>query len=211
MTDAWVRWHDKYDVPGSSLSVRLDLVAAHVARAVDARPAGPVRLVSACAGQGRDVVRALREHPRRGDVTGRLVELDPVNAADARDRIAAAGLSGLEVLEADAGATAAYAGAVPAGVILMCGVFGNVTDEDIRATVHALPEFAEPGARVIWTRHRGAPDVTPRIRGWFAEAGFREVAFDAPEPFSVGVGVHELAAPPRPLTADRRLFTFVTG
>ncbi|HTJ35229.1 MAG TPA: class I SAM-dependent methyltransferase [Dactylosporangium sp.] len=206
--DAWVRWHEDYDVPGSSLSVRLALVAGHVAGAVESRPAGTVRLVSACAGQGHDVAKALRGHPRRGDVTGRLIELDPVNAAAARERLATAGLSGLEVVEADAGVTAPYAGAVPAGVVLMCGVFGNISDEDIRGTIQALPELAEPGARVIWTRHRGAPDATPRIRDWFAEAGFREVAFDAPAELTIGVGVHELVAPPRPL-AERRLFTFV--
>ncbi|MFD0584483.1 hypothetical protein [Dactylosporangium darangshiense] len=141
-------------------------------------------------------------------MTGRLIELDPVNAAGARERLAAAGLSGLEVVEADAGVTAPYAGAVPAGVVLMCGVFGNISDEDIRRTIHALPELAEPGARVIWTRHRGTPDATPRIRDWFAEAGFREVAFDAPAGLTIGVGVHELVAPPRPLT-EQRLFTFV--
>ncbi|MFD0584484.1 hypothetical protein [Dactylosporangium darangshiense] len=61
--DAWVRWHEDYDVPGSSLSVRLGLVAGHVARAVESRPAGTVRLVSACAGQGHDVAQALRGHP----------------------------------------------------------------------------------------------------------------------------------------------------
>jgi hypothetical protein len=30
-----------------------------------------------CAGQGHDVLGALPDHPRRGDVTARLVELDP--------------------------------------------------------------------------------------------------------------------------------------
>lgn len=31
---------------------------------------------------------------------------------------------------------------------------------------------------VIWTRHRRLPDLTPRIRAWFTDAGFDEVAFD---------------------------------
>ena len=41
----------------STLSARLRLVQAHLAEALDHAPAGPVRLVSLCAGQGRDVTR----------------------------------------------------------------------------------------------------------------------------------------------------------
>jgi hypothetical protein len=193
----WVQWHDDYDRPGSFLAERLRLVTAHVAAAIAARPAGPVRLISRCAGQGRDVAGAIEGHPRRADVVGRLVELDPANVASARERLAG---SGLEVVEGDAGTAAAYAGFLPADVLLVCGVFGNVSEGDIRRTVAALPGMCLPGARVIWTRHRGSGDVTPAIRGWFAEAGFREVAFEAPEDMEIGVGVHELAEP---------LFTFV--
>ena len=201
----WVEWHDAYDVPGSALAVRLGLVVGHVAEAVASRPSGPVRLVSMCAGQARDVAGALDGHPRRGDVIGRLVELDPANAAVARELVAG---TALEVLEGDAGLSGAYAGAVPADVVLACGVFGNVPDADIRATVTALPELCSAGARVIWTRHRGGPDRTVDIRRWFAGAGFREVAFDAPADLEIGVGVHELAGPPRPFDGGRRLFTF---
>jgi hypothetical protein len=197
----WYEWHAAYDQEGSALQERLELVVGHVARAVSARPPGPIRLISMCAGQGHDVAGALREHPRRADVTGRLVENDPANAAVARG-------TGLDVLEADAGRCAAYEGAVPAGVVLVCGVFGNISDADIRGTVEALPELCAPGARVIWTRHRREPDRTPDIRRWFAGAGFRELAFDAPAERELGVGVHELTAPPRPFDPGRRLFTF---
>ncbi|MER7282934.1 SAM-dependent methyltransferase [Dactylosporangium sp. NPDC000244] len=202
----WTRWHEAYDVPGSALAVRLGIVIRRVAEALDGRAPGPVRLVSMCAGQGRDVAGALDGHPRRADVTGRLVELDADNAAVARDLLAG---TALEVVRGDAGDSAAYAGAVPADVVLVCGVFGNITDDDIRATIAALPELCAAGARVIWTRHRRAPDVTAGIRRWFAEAGFREVAFDSPGELEIGVGVHELAVPPRPHTGPRRLFTFV--
>jgi hypothetical protein len=53
------------------------------------------------------------------------------------------------------------------------------------------PALCAPGATVIWTRHRRPPDVTPRIRAWFTDAGFREVAFetlDTATPLAVGVG-----------------------
>jgi hypothetical protein len=56
--------------------------------------------VSACAGQGRDVVGALNGHPRAPDVTGRLVEWDEDNVIAAREALLASGLRGIEVEQA---------------------------------------------------------------------------------------------------------------
>ena len=50
----WVAWHEGYDDPSSGLSARLTLVKQHLAGALDQAPAGPARLLSLCAGQGRD-------------------------------------------------------------------------------------------------------------------------------------------------------------
>jgi hypothetical protein len=77
----WLDWHDLYDVADSSPARRLRVVRRRVAEALDAVPAGPVTVVSMCAGQGRDLLGVLVEHPRRGDVRALLVELDPRNAA----------------------------------------------------------------------------------------------------------------------------------
>jgi hypothetical protein len=106
----------------------------------------------------------LRDHPRRHEVVARLVELDPRNVATARAAVREAGLGGVEVVAGDAGLSDAYAGAVPAGLVLVCGVFGNVTDEAIAHVVRRLPELCAPGATAIWTRHRLPPDLTPSIR-----------------------------------------------
>ncbi len=62
---------------------------------------------------------------------------------------------------------------------------------------------------VIWTRHRQAPDLTPRIREWFGKHDFVEECFDAPEHAIYSVGVHRFAGMPQPLAADQRLFTFI--
>src|SRR5437870_7668000 len=76
-------------------------------------------------------------------------------------------------------------------------------------TVDLLPTLCAPQAAVIWTRHRRPPDVTPGVRRRFAESGFEEVAFHAPEGTMFGVGVHRLTGPPRPFRDDVRLFDFV--
>jgi len=205
----WVAWHAAYDDPSSSLSARLRLVRGYLAAALDAAPAGPVRLVSLCAGQGRDVLGVLPRHPRRAEVSAVLVESDPANAALARQAAARARLARVEVREADASRVAAFADALPADVLLLCGIFGNVSDEDISRTARAAPALCAPGATVLWTRHRRPPDITPRVRAWFAESGFEEVAFDAPDTQALtGVGACRLAAAPPPSLPDGPLFTF---
>ncbi len=186
----WVAWHEQYDDPASRLSARLSLVKQHLAGALDRAAAGPIRLVSLCAGQGRDVIETLSEpalsgpapggHPRRDDVSAVLVEASPVLAEQARAGAAVAGLSGVEVRVADASRVGAFADALPADVLLLCGIFGNVSPEDIRRTVAAAPALCAPGATVIWTRHRRPPDLTPQVRVWFTAAGFEELAFGSP-------------------------------
>ena len=147
------------------------------------------------------------DHPRRRDVTARLVEIDPHNSRLARDAAREAGLDDVEVLTADAALSDVYAGAVPADVVLLCGVFGNITADDIAGTIRCLSSLCAPGASVIWTRHRHPPDLTPFIRETFARQGFDELAFEASPPF--GVGVNRLTGPPPPFEPGIRLFEFV--
>jgi hypothetical protein len=205
----WYAWHDPYDDPTSPLSRRLDLVRRHVAGWLDEHADGPVTVVSACAGQGRDLLGVLAGRADSGRVRATLVEYDERNVAAARAAARAAGLDGIEVRRADAGRLSSYAGAVPADLVLLVGVLGNISDGDVHRTVRALPRLCAPGATVIWTRTRRAPDLTPALRGWFAAAGFAEVAFEAPDADLFTVGVHRLATPVPAPEHDDRLFTFV--
>jgi hypothetical protein len=121
-----------------------------------------------------------------------LIEADPGNAALATDRAEQAGIGSLvEVRRADASMVSSFADALPADVLLLCGIFGNVSEPDIERTVRAAPGLCADGATVIWTRHRRPPDLTPRIRDWFSSSGFDEVAFEALGTSSMtGLGVN---------------------
>jgi hypothetical protein len=200
----WHGWHEAYDDPASSLARRLAIVQDGIRAALDRCPPGPVRAVSVCAGQGRDLLGVLAGHPRAPDVRARLVELDERNVAAAR----AALPPGVEVVEGDAAVSDAYLGAVPADLVLLCGVFGNVSDSDVERTVRFAPQLCAPGATVIWTRHRHAPDLTPSVRRWFVEARFEEVSFDAPPESAAAVGVVRYAGAPVALRPGERFFTF---
>jgi hypothetical protein len=209
----WVAWHTAYDDPASPLSTRLRVVRGHLSDALDAAPPGPVRLVSLCAGQGHDVLGVLPAHPRGPDVSAVLVEYNAHNAVLARRGAEQAGLPQVQVREADAARVANYADALPADVLLLCGIFGNVSDADIERTAQAAPALCAPGATVIWTRNRRAPDLTPQIRAWFQASGFDEVAFDVPDEAlpGISVGVGRLAVTPPAWLPAGPVFTFGTA
>lgn len=210
----WVHWHRSYEDPDSPLSLRLRLVQSMVGSFLDSVPAdhpGPIRIVSLCAGQGRDVIDVVSAHPRRDDVAAVLVELDPDLVAFARRRAAEAGVGErVRVVEGDAAHCRLYADAVPADLVLVCGVFGNIGAADITRTIQALPGLCRQGSEVIWTRHRRPPDATPGIRADFVSAGFAEVAFEDPEGFILSVGRNRLDGGNHvSFDPDARLFEFV--
>ncbi len=209
----WVEWHRDYEDPASALSVRLECVKRRLGEAIDRCPPGPVRLLSLCAGQGHDVIGVLPGHRRRDEVRALLVEADDRNVEVVKRQAAEADLlRQIEVRQADAGTVAGFADALPADVLMLCGIFGNVSDGDIERTVSAASGLCKPGATVIWTRHRRPPDLTSRIREWFRASGFAEVAFDALDTDRlIAVGTHRRDGPRQAeVPTAGTLFTFVT-
>jgi hypothetical protein len=117
-----------------------------------------------------------------------LVEKAPVLAETARRRAAESDLDRVAVITGDAGDPEQFAHAYPVDLLLLCGIFGNISKGDIQRTVAVTPMLLRDGGTVIWTRGGRAPDLRPSIRRWFEEAGLREIAFDS-EPAGFGVGV----------------------
>ncbi|WP_327025170.1 methyltransferase domain-containing protein [Micromonospora sp. NBC_01739] len=205
----WYDWHRPYTDPGSPLAHRLRLVQQHIAAWLDQRPDQPLSVLSMCAGQGHDLLGVLASRPDAGRVHATLIEYDSRNVAAARVRAAAENLEAVTVLQADAGDLTSYRDAVPADLVLMAGVLGNISDADIRATVSVLPQLCAAGATVIWTRTRRAPDLTPAIRTWLSAVGFTERAFTAPDGMLFSVGVHRFTGTPQPLTTTGKIFQFL--
>jgi hypothetical protein len=166
-------------------------------------------VVSIRAGQGHDLRGALAGRSDAHRIRATQLEYDERNVGAARAAIAAAGLRRVAVRHADAGDLGSYAGAVPADLVLMAGVFGNIGDTDVHGTIAALPQLCAPDATVIWTRSRREPDLTPRIRRWLEGAAFAELAFHAPPDVMFSVGVHRFTGIPQPLAARGDLFRFL--
>jgi hypothetical protein len=205
----WREWHQGYDDPQSSISKRLVTVRGALQGLLEAAD-GTVRLLSLCAGDGRDTLPVVAASGV--EVHAVLVELDESLAARAREAASA----GIEVRTADAGTTASYADAAPVDVLMACGIFGNVTDHDIARTVAAFPSLLASGGHVVWTRGNNVRDDPTSYDGDPAEmvrrlvvaAGLEEVAFVS-DPSGFRVGVARWPGPDGVPTPDQRLFEFV--
>ena len=205
MTD-WHAWHEEYADPDSSLSRRLMVVRRLLSGLV--RQLGPAqRVLSLCAGDGRDIIPVVAERTEEQRPELVLVELDPGLAAGAQKRAAEAAISATVVV-GDAGLSTTWRKHLPADLLMLCGIFGNVPDADIRRTILAAPAMLTPSGTAIWTR--GAfreRDLRPQVREWFFDAGFDEVAFEA-EPGGYGVGVNQATGAVEIEPLPPRLFAF---
>jgi SAM-dependent methyltransferase len=212
-------WHRRYDDPGSGLSWRLERVQHHLRDAFDRHP-GPVGVLSVCSGDGRDLLGVLAGRGDAERVSAVLLELHPGLARQARDAAAATGLGGVQVRTVDASDVDAYRGAVPADVVLLVGIFGNVADDDVWRLVAFAPQLCRPGATLVWSRGRRfsrdlpgvtAGDLNDEVRRRFAATGFVETAYETRDSDGrPALGVVRYDGPPVPLRPDPRpLFTFL--
>lgn len=208
----WAEWHEEYEA-SPFLMARLAAVRARITHCLDLCPPGSIRVVSVCAGEGRDLIGALESHPRTADVVARLVEVDPRLVERGRASGEAAGLSDrLEFFEGDATLPASYRDFGPAHLVLACGVFGNIRGDDTARLVGSLAWLCARDGFVIWTRGltRGGTAHAARIRTLFREHDFEEIHTTTTpgNVFTVVTNRHlvDVSAPPDPA----RLFEFVT-
>ncbi len=206
----WVAWHDAYDRPGSDLSRRLTAVQGLLRTALDHCERGPIRLLSVCAGDGRDVLQTLAEHPRAADVCAVLVESDKElcrRAAGSTTGGSTAGGASVDIRQADAGDVAAWIDLAPVDVLLACGVFGNLDREQLERCVQTLPVGCHEGTALLWTRGRGPEDPGPDLDRWLTRAGFRSTARVSPERAGYRVGLDRYGGPTVTAEPGQRLFS----
>jgi hypothetical protein len=207
----WHDWYGEYDDPRSSLSRRLQVVRAELARVLAERR-GPIRLLSLCSGDGRDTLPVLTASTAQ--VSAVLVELDPGLAEAARRGAAEGGLE-VDVRTGDAGLTTTWHDVVPVDVLMLCGVLGNVSDDDVRRTLAGARLVMRPSGTLIWTRGAAVPhdptevagDPAEWVRGLLLDAGWEERAFVTPDDASFRVGVHTWSGLAEGTPPDR-LFEF---
>jgi hypothetical protein len=217
----WHKWHNVYE-QSPALKKRLALVRKHLSRSLDRSPLGELRIISLCAGDGRDLLRTLADHKRRADARARLVELDPNLVADGENTSRALELSNhVEFVKADATDPGCYRAVAPANIVMMCGMLGLVGFPELPNVVRALQALCAHKGHVVWTRRldwRDGVQQTKVLQELMAKAGFRRVALNVtsfgalfaktPGP-SFAVGTHRYEGDSVALPESGRLFAIL--
>jgi amino acid adenylation domain-containing protein len=208
----WNQWHADYQT-SPSLQARLKSVCEQIAVALNDCAPGPINVISICAGDGRDLLMSLRDHPRREDVIATLIDQDPHSLARGREMAGEFGLeTRLRFLEADASLSKSYAEAGQADLVLMSGFLGHLPHQDALNLIGCLPMLCKKGARVVWNRHlvlhEGAEQVA-RIRSHFRNCLFEELHFQTTADDGFAIGCARFSGKSIPLDPGRKFFEFV--
>lgn len=208
----WNHWYKDYET-SPSLRVRLKLVSEQIALMLHECPPGPIKILSLCAGDGRDVLSALHQHPRQADVSATLVDNHPESLARGREMAAQHNLSAqTNFIAADAGLAQTYEGIGHADLVLLSGFLGHLRHEDALKLISRLPMLAKNGGSVIWSRHillhDGAEQVT-RLRREFRKHHFEEIHFDTTAEDGFAIGRVRFLGRSTPLDVTQKFFDFV--
>lgn len=195
------------------LSARLRLVQAQLRSAIGACEPGPVRILSLCAGDGRDILGACEGHPRCRDVHAVLIDTDAVALQRAETWAAEAGMEGrMQTLCADATLAASYRGLPHADIVLVSGVLAHVSRASVPGFIRSLPMLVKTGGRLIWNRHlvlnHGSEHVS-LLRELLHSTGFTEEVYELTSERGFAVSTARYHGDVLPLDEKRVLFEFV--
>jgi SAM-dependent methyltransferase len=180
---------------------RLKVTTRMIAESLAAAPEGEIRVLSLCCGDGRDLLGALQDHPRKRDVRALLVDRDASSVQRGQQWAREQGFDGqIEFVHGDAADWTALGAWVPFDVVIISGVFVHLTIEHAQRLVALLPTLCRDGSTVVWNRrvvaaldgHDPAGDPIPRaqlpdLQGYFAGAGFVTAANEETGPTGHGI------------------------
>jgi hypothetical protein len=210
MPKDWYEWHDLYNTE-PILQQRLEIVREYIAYSLNALPDGAIRVVSVCAGDGRDLLGTLKNHPRAKDVSARLVEINSNLVERGRATIESLGLAKqIEFINGDATLATNYVGAVPADIAIACGVLGHVAEKiELNRLINNLSFLSKKGAFFIWTRgHSDGIFYSDNVRKILSASGFEEVNFKLTATGNMAVGIHRYLGENLPQPKEQQLFVF---
>jgi hypothetical protein len=205
----WSGWPEKaYQREG--YQQRLQAVQEHLSECLDEAPPGPVRILSMCAGDGRDVIGAVRAHRRRKDVSAWLVELNSQSVELGKGYSVNAGLErSLKFINADATVYSTYKQIAQADIVLVCGVWGHVPAGEKSMLVRAISTLCKPGGAVIWTR--GTSKGIGRVReieALFAGTWWDKSRVTYTPDAAWAIATYRYHGPAHEMPADGQIFHF---
>ncbi len=208
----WDRWPDRaYQL--TSYQDRLRLVQQHLAEAIQSAPPGPIRILSICAGDGRDLIEVLSEHERRADVSAVLIELSPKSVARGIQSAIEAGIeNAVAFRNTDATRWSAYRGLIPADIVILCGVWGHVPVRQRARLTSALASICAVGGCVIWSRgvSRGMERL-PQIQTHFNARSWKVAELRFTPASDWAVATYRFLGAAQPVPDNEQIFNFRPG
>jgi ubiquinone/menaquinone biosynthesis C-methylase UbiE len=191
---------------------RLRVVQEQLAECLDQAPHNPLRLLSICAGDGRDVIGVLQSHRRREDVEAYLVELNGQSVSEGVKNVRGSGLENVvKFIHADATEYSTYKNLAPCDIVLICGVWGHVTANERANLIHALALFCKPSGKVIWTRKISKGEhMLKVVQSQFDEASWTLVRQSSTSDNKWAVCTYRYHGPALEVPANGRIFSFAT-
>lgn len=205
----WSDWHEKYAEGEPSLTARLQHVQSVLRSYLQKHRGEEIKLIDICAGDGRDIIGVLANEPDPTRVSGLLVEINMSLAAAARKGAAEAGARNITVIEGDAADLSIYQPFGKADLLLLCGVFGNISEADMLRTVEYLPMLCKPGARITWTLNRKYADKLDTLRAAWRAHSFTETEYWESERSIYAVGSNVYSGEHVDLDSKISLFSFI--
>ena len=205
----WKNWHTLYNNSDSGLAKRLRIVQDSISNSLPDTIEDRFQIIDICSGDGRDLLDILAHYPAKDQVDSYLVELDERLAEESRRTAKEMSLRNVTIMNGDASLLSTYENVPRADLILLCGVFGNISSDDIQNTIEALSQISKQGTKVIWTRHLRQPEVVPVIQNLFVANGFSEVSVRTTDDQSYVIAMYEFQGPLEPLDSNTKLFTFI--
>ena len=205
----WKKWHALYNDSNSGLAKRLRIVRDSISNSLPDIAEDRFQIIDICSGDGRDLLDVLTHYPAKDRVHSYLVELDERLAEESKRTAKELNLRNVTIVNGDASLLSIYENVPRADLVLLCGVFGNISGDDIRNTIEALPQISKQGTKVIWTRHLRQPEVVPVIQNLFVANGFSEVSVKTTDDHSYVIAMYEFQGSLEPLDSNTKLFTFI--
>lgn len=189
------------------------MIRSQIAEALQECPEGPLKVISLCSGDGRDLLDVLPGHPRRADASCFLIDRNPEAIADAKETVRTCGLENqVTCFCGDAALLEHCADFVPADLIIVSGVFAHLTLLDAGKLIAALPMLCRPGAFVLWNRRELRGRFNPEsleLHEYFRRHGF--VTVDQVSSGEEGFLLirERYNGEPKPWAPGPSLFTFI--
>ena len=146
----WNDWHSIYDDKESAPYKRSIITQELVNNYLNIHKKNII-ILSICSGQARDILPAIAGREDKDRITTYLLDIDKDCLEYAQEYARIHDIPNVHTINKDASLKESYDDIPKADLIVICGLFGHLSLEDITTTVSFLAYISDNDAHVIWS------------------------------------------------------------